>query len=288
VSGYRPSPRPTFDSATALPAADVVRYTWGDDESGEVVDWLYVSSAQVHELVFGLSAGSSFRHSDQFRTIFAADEVLYVLRGTMMITHPVTGEAHRVDTGEAAFFRRDTWHHAHAIGPEPLRVLEFFAPPPAAGASGAYARTQPLLTDVRLGDDRVVGHFVPGEPRGESHAIRVLRADDLRWRLEPGQPGPVPVGLLASTEHLTVGSVELAAGQRSEWETHAGDECGYVLEGSLSVGVDGPEARRWLELSAGDGWYVPEGVQHRYQAHDGPARFMFAVAPSYLSPEARQ
>ncbi len=287
MSGYRPSPRPTFDTATALRRDDVTRYTWGDDESGEVVDWLYVSSAQVHELVFGLSAGASFRHSDQFRTIFAADEVLYVLSGSMMLTHPVTGEAHRVDAGEAAFFRRDTWHHAHALGSQPLRVLEFFAPPPAAGASGAYARTQPLLTDVRLGDDRALGQWVPGTSTIDD-VIRVMRPSDLRWRLEPGHPGPVPVGLYASTEHLTVGSVDLTAGQIGDWQTHAGDECGYVLEGSLSVGVDGPEARRWLELQPGDGWYVPQGVSHRYQAHQGSTKFLFAVAPSYLSPEARQ
>jgi quercetin dioxygenase-like cupin family protein len=283
VSAYRPSPRPSFDESTALRREDVTRYTWGDEGSGEVLDWLYVSSEKVHQLVFGLSPGASFRHSDQFRTIFAADEVLYVLRGTMMLANPATGEAHRVERGEAAFFRRDTWHHAHAVGDEPLRVLEFFAPPPAAGASGTYARTQPLLTDVALGDDSALGSFVPSAPSEGRDAIKVLRAPDLRWRLEPGSPNPVPVGLFASTEHLTVGTAELALGQRGDWHTHTGDECGYVLDGTLALGVEGPDARKWFELHAGDGWYVPEGVEHRYQAHDGPARVIFAVAPSYVS-----
>ncbi len=287
VSGYRPSPRPTFDEATPLRRADVVTYTWGDDGSGEVQDWLYVSSEKIHELVFGLPPRGSFRHSDEFRTIFAADELLYVLSGTLLLANPESGEAHRVEAGEAAFFRRDTWHHAHAIGPDALRVLELFAPPPAAGTSGAYARSQPLLSAVALGDDGQLGSLVPGEPPSRRDTMRVVREADLRWRLEPGTPGPVPVGLFASTEHLTVGMMDLHPGQRGTWHTHAGDECGYVLEGSLALAVEGSDARKWFELQAGDGWYVPEGVEHRYQAHEGSTRYVFAAAPSYTSSKGR-
>jgi quercetin dioxygenase-like cupin family protein len=281
TSGYRPSPRPTFDAATAIRHRDVVRYTWGDDESGEVLDWLYVSSGRVHQLVFGLAGGQAFRHSDQFRTIFAADEVLYVLSGTMMITHPVSGEAHRVETGEAVFFRRDTWHHAYALGDQPLRVLEFFSPPPSAGSSGAYARSLPLLTEPKLADDSLLGDFVPGHSGTDGPAFSVLRPSDLRWRLEEGVPSPVPVGLYASTEHLTVGCVDLTPGQRTAWRTHDGDLCGYVLRGPLSLGVEGPDARKWFELEPGDGWFVPAGVPYRFSAHDGANRSLFAVAPSY-------
>jgi mannose-6-phosphate isomerase-like protein (cupin superfamily) len=157
MSAYRPSPRPSFDHATALRGAEVTRHVWGDAESGEVLDWIYVSSGLIHQIVFGVPVGSSFRHSDAFRTIFAADEVLHVLCGAMVLANPATGEAHRVDSGESAFFRRDTWHHAHSVGTEPLRVLEIFAPPPATGSSGSYARTKDLLTDVRLGDDELLG-----------------------------------------------------------------------------------------------------------------------------------
>ncbi len=282
MSGYRPSPRPTFDVATPLLRKDVVRYTWGDDESGEVLDWIYVSSASVHQLVFGLSAGSSFRHSDQFRTIFRADEVLYVLTGTMMISNPVSGEAQRVEAGQGVFFRRDTWHHAYAIGDQPLRVLEFFAPPPSSGASGSYARSLSLLTDSKLNDETMVGTLVPGQPSATAPGVfTVIRSSDVSWRLEEGHPSPVPVGLYASTEHLTVGSVDLAPGQRSAWRTHEGDLCGYVLEGTLGVGVEGPDARRWFELEPGDGWYVPQGVPYRLLAHEGATQAMFAVAPNY-------
>ena len=287
MSAYRPSPRPSFDHATALRSAEVTRHVWGDAESGEVLDWIYVSSGLIHQIVFGVSAGSSFRHSDAFRTIFAADEVLHVLCGAMVLANPATGEAHRVDTGESAFFRRDTWHHAHSIGAEPLRVLEIFAPPPATGSSGSYARTKDLLTDVRLGDDELLGRFTPTDvPATARDSIRVIRAADRRWRLEAGHPGPVPLGLLASTEHLTVAMAELYGGQRGGWQTRGGDESGYVLDGVLGVRIGAGGGREFLELRRGDGWYVPKGIAHSYFAPQGPASFIFGVAPRFLPESA--
>ena len=287
MSEYRPSPRPAFDHATALRYADVTRHFWGDAESGEVLDWIYVSSGLIHQIVFGVPLGSSFRHSDAFRTIFAADEVLHVLRGAMVLSNPVTGEAHRVGTGESVFFSRDTWHHAHAVGTEPLRVLEIFAPPPATGSSGSYARTKDLLTDVRLGDDELLGRFTPTNVHVTApDSMRVIRAADRRWRLEPGRPGPVPLGLLASTGHLTVAHAELYAGQFGDWRTRGGDESGYVLEGVLGVRIGSGGGREFLELYPGDGWYVPEGIPHSYFAPEGPASFIFGVAPRFLAEPA--
>jgi quercetin dioxygenase-like cupin family protein len=282
TSEYRPSPRPVFDHATALRHADVTRHFWGDAESGEVLDWIYVSSGLIHQLLFGVPAGSSFRHSESFRTIFAADEVLHVLRGAMVLANPATGEAHRVETGESVFFRRDTWHHAHALGPEPLRVLEIFAPPPSTGTSGSYARTKDLLTDVRLGDDELLGRLVPTNvPAPAPDTMRVIRLADRRWRLEPGRPGPVPLGLIASTEHLTVAIADLYAGQFGGWQTRGGDESGYVLGGVLGVRIGSDGGREFLELHPGDGWYVPKGIAHSYFAPEGPVSFIFGVAPRF-------
>jgi mannose-6-phosphate isomerase-like protein (cupin superfamily) len=149
------SPRPAFDGPALIRRADVTRHVWGDAQSGEVFDWIYASTERVHLLVFGLAPGGAFRHSEAYRTVFAADEVLHVLEGTLVIADPETGEVERVAAGEQVFFRRDTWHHAFALGPEPLRVLELFAPPPAAGASSQYARRQPYLEHSRYADDAV-------------------------------------------------------------------------------------------------------------------------------------
>ena len=88
-------------------------------------------------LVFGLPVNGAFRHSREFLTVFGADEWLCVLEGTLAISNPETGEVERIPTGGSVFLRKDTWHHAFACDGRPLKVVEFFSPPPSTGSSGA-------------------------------------------------------------------------------------------------------------------------------------------------------
>jgi len=271
--GYKPSPRPSFDAPTVLRADEVVRHTWGDPEAGLVEDWIYVSSQLIHTIVFGMPPGGRFTHSESFRTIFAADELLYVLQGTLVLANPAKGEIVRAEPGESVFFRRDTWHHGFSYGDEPLRVLEFFAPPPATGTSGAYALQQPYLEASTYADDAVLGALVP--PRDATPgSFTLLRRDDAVQRLDTG----VLVGMLASTEHLTVGTLTVPVGGESVVETHEGEELLYALRGSLHVSAGGVEAT----LAAGDGFLIPSGTPHGYAARgDAVAEAIFGVAPSY-------
>jgi len=284
-NGYAPSPRPTFDGPAAIPFASVTRHLWGDEASGLVADWIYVSSGMIHQLVFGLPAGGSFRHSDAFRTIFAADVVYVVLSGTLMLANPETGEVQRARPGEACFFRRDTWHHAWNHSAEPLRVLEFFAPPPATGTSGHYAQTKPNLTEPRYGRDDLLAEWPMGRGAAEQEAtIRVVREADWLWRLE-GRERMSPVALLVATEHLTAGRIGLVPGQRTDWQAHGGDEGLYVRSGVVHLRTGG-EQPGWFELHPGDGAYVPKGVSHQYHnLGTEPAEFFFGVAPHYLAGE---
>jgi quercetin dioxygenase-like cupin family protein len=276
--GYKPSPRPTFSGPTAIRAADAVRHVWGDEEAGYVQDWIYVSSEQIHAIVFGLAPGEAFRHSDSFRTVFAADELLHVLQGTFVIANPETGEVVRAEPGESVFFRRDTWHHGFSYGDEELRVLEFFAPPPSTGTSGAYARTRPYLDESVYADDRVLGHTIGP---AETPSFRLLRPADTTWRLDTG----ILVGVLVSTEHLTVATLRVTAGRASAGESHAGDEFLYVTAGRLRVQADDVDAT----LGPGDGFYVPDGVRHVYEARDGKtAEAILGVAPRYASGPGRR
>jgi quercetin dioxygenase-like cupin family protein len=273
--GYKPSPRPSFEVPTVIRAADAVRHTWGDEEAGFVEDWIYVSSQLIHTIVFGLPPGGAFRHSKSFRTVFAADELLYVLQGTLVLANPETGEVVRAETGESVFFRRDTWHHGFSYGDEPLRVLEYFAPPPATGTSGAYAQTRPYLEESVYAVDGVVGALADARPPAGS--FHVLRGEDSVWRLDSG----VLVGLLVSTEHLTVGTLTVPAGHSGQEESHDGEELLYARGGELHVEAAGVEAT----LRPGDAFLVPAGVTHRYAATDaGVAEAVFGGAPSYAPP----
>ena len=169
------SPRPAFDGPALIRRADVTRHVWGDPAAGEVYDWIYASTEQVHMLVFGLPPGGGFRHSEDFRTIFAADELLHVLQGTLVIADPETGEVQRAAAGESVFFRRDTWHHAFALGPEPLRVLELFAP--AAGRRRVERlRPRPAVPgDVALRRRRAARRLAPRAAAGAAPARAAAR-----------------------------------------------------------------------------------------------------------------
>jgi quercetin dioxygenase-like cupin family protein len=280
---YKASPRPTFDAPAPIPYASVTRHLWGDEDAGEVADWIYVSSDKIHQLVFGLPARGVFRHSDSYRTIFAADLLYYVLAGTMVINNPETGEVLHLTTGEAAFFRRDTWHHVWSYGDDSLRVLELFAPPPSQGTSGAYARTKPILTEVRYTRDDLLGRWPAAQEEVEqARTILPVRAGDILWRLE-GTTEQVLVGILVSTEHLTAGKVELLPGQRTEIQAHGGDKSLYVVTGTVNVRLNEQAAPSWFELAPNDGFYLPAGTRHQlYNITDRPAAVVFGVAPCYL------
>jgi quercetin dioxygenase-like cupin family protein len=280
---YAPSPRPTFDRPAAIPYAQVTRHLWGEPGVGQVDDWIYVSSGQIHQLVFGLAPGHAFRHSPEFRTVFGADEVLYVLEGTFGAANPETGEVHVLQAGEAVFFRKDTWHHGLNLGTGPCRVLEFFAPPPATGTSGAYARTRPYLETSRYGrDDFMTRLPMDAAALRSEFRMTVLREADLIWRLD-GARQTAMTAIYCATDQLTVARITLLPGQSSDLETHAGDESLYVLDGTLNVLTPGAEGQKWFELHPKDGFYAPQGAPHQYFNQSGqPVTFMVGVAPRFL------
>jgi quercetin dioxygenase-like cupin family protein len=282
---YAPSPRPTFDGPAHIPRNQITRHLWGDDQAGHVTDWIFVSNEKIHQLIFGLPGGGSFGHSEEYRTVFAADQVFYVLTGSVVFSNPETGEAHLVRQGEVAYFSHDTWHHGHNVETSELRVLEFFAPPPSQGTSGSYARTQPYLTDIVRGQDQWVGNW-PGalEKASDGFSMGVVREPDVLWRLEGGVDGDrVLTGLWVSTDELTVGTTRVLPGQRSSSIVHGGDKGLYVHRGTLAINVIDGDGNRWHELNEGDGFYLPEGVPHRYQnAGSDAAEVIFGVAPRYL------
>jgi mannose-6-phosphate isomerase-like protein (cupin superfamily) len=277
--GYRASPRPTFERPTGLQFAEVTRHTWGDPEAGLVDDWIYVSSGLLHTIVFGMQPGSCFRHSEDFRTVFGADEVLHVLQGTLVLANPETGEVLPLEPGESAFFRKDTWHHGFSLGAEPVRVLEFFAPPPSTGTSGPYARTRPYLPEEqwRYGHDELVGEL-PGAGGPSRRTLHPVRPADRSHRLE----GDALVGLIASTEHLTVATARLVPGGETPWVRRAGDSLVFVEAGALRVEATFEEEAQTFSLGRWDAAYLPIGSSYRLAgAGDGPADAIIGVAPSY-------
>jgi mannose-6-phosphate isomerase-like protein (cupin superfamily) len=254
---------------------------WGDRESQLVADWIYASTAKLHVLMFGLAPGKWFKHSSSFRTVFGADEVLYVLSGSMLASNPETGEVMSFEAGEALFFRKDTWHHVRAQGSEPLRVLEFFAPPPFQGTSGAYAATRPYVDSPRYSRDEFIGDSfrVPS-----TTTFRRIGKRDHVIRLE----GEIAVGLIASTSQLTVAEVEVPSGAWGERTVHGGDAMLFGLQGELMVRIFWNDVSVTFEVGPHDAVFLPQSAEYEVLSFSGVAKALLGAAPAYLptSPEA--
>jgi quercetin dioxygenase-like cupin family protein len=271
-----------FDGPTPILYGSVTRHLWGDDAAGRIDDWIYVSSDSIHQLVFGMAPGSGFRHSESFRTVFGADEVLTVLMGTMVIANPETGEVHVVKTGETVFFQKDTWHHAFAWGAEECRVLEYFAPPPSTGSSGKYAATRPYVSECKYERRELVGNWPGGRAGAEARAtIRVIREADWLWSMD--SDNRVLTGIMASTDQLTAGACRISPGGKSDQRRHGGALGLYVRKGRLNILIEGEDISPvWFELHPQDGFYVPPGVAYRAVNMGGEeVDYLFGVAPLY-------
>jgi mannose-6-phosphate isomerase-like protein (cupin superfamily) len=271
-----------FAGAAAIRYADIPRILWGDMQSGEVADWTYASTDKIHQLVFGLPPGGSFRHSDRFRTIFAADILYHVLSGMLVMSNPQTGEAHVVRPGESVFFRRDTWHHGHNYSTDPLRVLEYFAPPPSQGTSRKYAQTRPNLTEICTAQDEWLGRWPASSHEAAQRAtFRVVRDADACVRLEGAQQQML-VELFVSTEHLTAGRMTLPPGRRSQTRAYGGDLALYLQEGDLFVRAGRESDQCVFQIGPQDGFYLPAGVPVEFHNFGSQiCRYLFGVAPDY-------
>lgn len=276
----RATPRPVFDQPHVVTSTNVTRHLWGDGESGYVGDEVLLSTDKLHALIFTLPPGGRFGHSEDNRTVFAADEVYVVLEGTIGVIDPAIGQVVRASAGDGVFFRRDTWHHGVNWGPGPVRVLEFFSPPPSTGASSAYAKTVPYLEGPLHANDDILGNWPMGRAAIEDKdSLHLVRERDMRWRAERD----LQVGLICSTEHLTVAEIHLLPGDASALRRHDGDALLHVTVGELHVHTPEADAGTWWKVQAGESIVIPEGFDHRMiNQSSQPVTVISGSAPGYL------
>jgi mannose-6-phosphate isomerase-like protein (cupin superfamily) len=261
---------------------DLERRTWGDEQTGRLSDWFYADDAEMNLNIVGMAPNGSALSSPANPTIFGADELFYVLEGTMVQSNPVTGEVFVVKPGEAIFFRKDTWHYQWNYSNTQLRMLEFFQPAPKSGTGGAYARAQPPLPGPpKQGQDELLGNWPMARDMPREKTTWMIHEQDVLWRIEGTTRGrEVLVGILASTEHMTVGKMSFLSGQRSCDYSHDGEKVLFLESGNLHV--EFPGTKKWLELEAWDGLRIPAGVPHNfYNMSHEPASCLFSVAGSY-------
>lgn len=266
--------------ARLVRSSDAHRYLWGDRESRHVIDWYYVSSDKIHFAVFSLGPGAYWKHSEKYKPVYGADESYYILRGSLTIHNPVTGEVYVIEEGQTMALRKGTWHYGYNFGTIECRIACAFAPVPAdLTAADELARLSPPLDTPMGGRYELLGHW----PWNSQHEKRrtVVVQDPSQWlHFIEGRETPVRVSLFVSTENLTMGLFPLLPGVSTDPEVHPGDEFAYVASGTAAVFL--PDTGEYFEMNSGDGSFIPQGIRHQYFNHsEQPATVIFGVAPTY-------
>jgi quercetin dioxygenase-like cupin family protein len=272
-----------------LPRARLVRYQdarhylWGDAVSGQVKDWYYAGSDQIHMAMFSLPPGGIWRHSDTHKSYYQADECYLLLAGELTIHNPETGDVAVVPAGHALTFRERTWHYGYNFtGVETVIICTFAPVPEDISSAAALAAAVPPLGEIRQGRfDRTGAGAFPWNASSASSpsCFRVLPPSD--WLpIIVGTERPYRVDLMVSTEKQTSGRFRLLPGVTTDRETHPGDEVAFCVSGQASVYL--PDTDEWFELHPRDNVSIRSGIAHRwYNTTAEPAEVFFGVAPRY-------
>lgn len=260
---------------------DVQRYFWGDETSGQIIDWYYRNSDKLILSMWSIAPGGWWRHSEEHKSFYDGDECYYILAGSLTFHNPETGEVYVVNQGETLHFRGQTWHYGYNLGMQQTLILTSLAPLPAdLTAAEDLAKLARPLDSIRGGRYELLGNWPWNKAQArEGQTIQVMRPTD--WlHIIQGQKTAVRVSIFASTDKLTMGMFSLLPAVHSDPETHPGDEVAFVTEGRALVFL--PETREVFDLHPRDAMYIPEGMPHQYfNESDQPATIVFATAPRY-------
>ena len=109
--------------------------------------------------------------------------------------------------------------------------------------------------------------------------MRVIRSGDRSHRLE----GDALVGLIASTDQLTVASARIVPGGASDSVARGGDTLVFVDDGAVRVHAEWAGEQNVFELGRWDAAYVPQGGRYRIEGTgNAPADVIVGTAPRYL------
>lgn len=276
--GRRPTPRPRFTEPRLIRRVDAVPHVWGDDEAGYVTDRVLSSTDQLHALEFELAPGGGFRHSAMNQTVFGADVLYYVLEGALLLTNPETGEVVRAETNTGRLFHRGTWHNGFtASSAAPVRVLEFFSPPPSRGTASDFARRQPALAEPLYRDSRWEGRWPEARAEREaSTSFHHVDAHNALLSFRDSSPAHV-IATLVSTPFLQVIEGTVQPAHVEEFRVVERESVITVLEGELWVDVwsDSVGFQATNVLLPGDSMFLPIGCSERLLVRSAsPARYL--------------
>jgi gentisate 1,2-dioxygenase len=271
---------------TVVRYEEATRFLWGDEESGEVSDFIYGGGSRISSFMYTLRPGGSFRWSKTWKPLYDQYRLYYVYQGMLIGHEPESGQIAVAQEGEAIYWQGNKYHFCYNFGPKEALILDVWAPGgfPLDLAEVEDSRQKPDLKEVVNGRFDLLGQWPKARPAFEQNSwhqgdmMTLRRADCLH--VLSGIKNPILVDLFASTEEFTAGYIELQPAVMADGETHPGDEALFVTRGRLNVYL--PDTYDWIELNPKDSFFIPEGIMHRYCNHTHePVEFFFTVAPHY-------
>lgn len=275
-----------FRDPVAVPRSDGQRFLWGDEQAGQVADVIYGRGERISAVTFSLGPGHWFGASQDWKPLYDQHRFYYVVKGTLAIHDPETGDVAVAGPGEAVTWRGARYHFGYNAGDDDVLVLDWFSPPDRGPdvAEASVMGSKRDLGEVRGGRYDLLGAW-PDRRADELHrtlaegGLTTLRECD-SLRIVHGTRRPQLMSILSSGQELTAGTFTVRAGARTEPEEHPGDEVVYALSGQLHVHL--PERGDWLELNPLDAAFIPGGTQHEYWSYGATAsKAVFCVAPGY-------
>ena len=138
------------------------------------------------------------------------------------------------------------------------------------------------MTDNRL---NMLGKWpVPGPEARKEKKIHVIKSGQTLDVIH-GRENHMLVSFAVSNDFIHFGSMTIPGGLITDPEVHLGDEVFYVLEGSVSVVIEGADdaesvTKSRFEVNPGQRFLIPEGTCHRYfNTTTKPAQLIFGIAP---------
>ena len=98
-------------------------YPLGDLHNSDL-NWIIASTDKLYTGIYQLPPGGTFDPPG----LHGGDEPYYILKGTVTLTNPETGQSVTAKEGEAIHIPRGAWHKAYNFGPETARILVMIAP----------------------------------------------------------------------------------------------------------------------------------------------------------------
>jgi len=86
--------------------------------------WRAVISDKLHFSAYSIPPGGRYEPPD----VHYGDEVYYILKGTLTMLNPETGEVLEVHAGEALWIPAGTWHQGHNFREEDVYAVLVMAP----------------------------------------------------------------------------------------------------------------------------------------------------------------